>query len=154
RASLDGAGEHPGEQLGLHGNDGLGLEPESLVGLVVAGSTGTLAATAPRREAVGVGTGVQDVRTSVCALAVPDCADRSALAVSPAVMEPTPIHLLAPDSRTAVLTTFFMKSGCGCPDPPRRRTQSCIKRGVASRTEKQGQTSNCLARSSTEIVHP
>ena len=84
------------------------------------------APTTPRREAVGVGTGVQDIRAGVRAAAVPDCADRSAFGVSAAVMERPSVHLLAFGNRTAVLMTFS-----GCPDPPRHRTQSCRMRGVA-----------------------
>ena len=36
RAGLARAGRQPGEQLGLHGDDLAGLEPESLVGLALA----------------------------------------------------------------------------------------------------------------------
>ena len=65
-AGLDSTREYVGGQLGLHGDDGLDLELKSLVGVVAPGSTGELAATAPRGKAVGVGTGVQDIRAGVC----------------------------------------------------------------------------------------
>src|SRR5262249_49941348 len=40
---LAGAGGQPGKQLGVYGDDGLGVEPESLVGAAVAGGAWPLA---------------------------------------------------------------------------------------------------------------
>ena len=46
-AGAAGAGGQPGEQLGVHGDDGVGLEPEGVVGAVAAGGAGPLAGAAP-----------------------------------------------------------------------------------------------------------
>ena len=72
RAGVDGAGGQPGEQLGVHGDDGVGLEPEGVVGADAAGAARPLAGEAPGGEALGAAAGVQDVRERLRASAVPD----------------------------------------------------------------------------------
>ncbi len=101
-----------------------------MVGLAVAGGVGALAAAAPGREALGAGAGVQDVRASVRAAAVSAGANGSEVGVPLVVVEPAPADLLAVGDGVALLTARSLKSGCGCPDPPRPRAQSCRKSGV------------------------
>src|SRR5205085_7948120 len=49
-------------QLGLHADDGPGLEPEGLAGAALTGTTGTLAGATGGGEADASETGVPDVR--------------------------------------------------------------------------------------------
>ena len=96
------AGGQPGEQLGVHGDDGVGVGPEGVVGAAAAGAAGTLAGEASGREALGVGPGVQDLREGVRAAAVSDRPDGPAAGVSVAGVEPAPADLL-PVGRSAAL---------------------------------------------------
>ena len=52
-AGVAGAGGHVEEQLGVHGDDGLGLEPEGLVGVDAARPAGPVAGRTPGRKAAG-----------------------------------------------------------------------------------------------------
>ncbi len=90
-------------ERGLHGDDGVGLEPQSVVGAVVAGGARTLAAASPGREAVGVDPGVPDVCASVYPAAVPGRADGAPAGVSAAGVEPSPTDFLAAGGRVALL---------------------------------------------------
>lgn len=71
RASPVRPGGHARKQLGLHGDDGPGLEPESLVG-AMADRNAAPPREASRRKANRLGHGVQDVRGRLRADAVPD----------------------------------------------------------------------------------
>ena len=121
RAVADGAGGQSGEQLGVHGDDGVGLEPESLVGVDAAGRAGTLAGEIPSGEAWVLRHGVQDVRECLCASALPDRADGPQVGVSAVGMEPAPTDLLPPGSTCCVVETRETKSESGCSDPPRHQ---------------------------------
>src|SRR5262249_30741885 len=129
------------KQLGLHGDDGPGLEPQGVVGSVAAGSAGALAATASRGAAMGAGSGIQDVRAGVHAAAVSDRAHRPEAGVPLVVVESVPADLLAVGVRTPLLTPEILKSGSGCPDPPRPRVQSYRKSGETYKEYKRATSS-------------
>src|SRR5206468_12486005 len=107
----------PGEQWGVHGDDGVDVEPEGVVGPDAAGGRGTLARAAPRGEGVGAGVGVQSLRERLRASAVPDRADGTSPAVSVAVVEHASAHLLPDGSSAALLSQGSPKSESGCSDP-------------------------------------
>ena len=113
----------PGEQLGLHGNDGASLEPEGLVGAATSRTTRTLAGTASVGEANPLDDGVQDVRERVPAAAVPDYPYQPEVGVSLVVLEPMAARLLPRARRVTLLTSDLLKSESGRSDPPRRREQ-------------------------------
>src|SRR5262249_8431371 len=117
-AGLAGAGGQPGQQLGVHGHDGPGLGPESLVGVAAAGGAGALARAAPDPEALGAGVGVQDLCERLCAPAVPDRAAGAAVGVWAVGLERAPADLLPPGRTAAVLRPPTPKSESGCSDPP------------------------------------
>jgi len=114
------------QQLGLHGHDGIGLGPESVVCVDAARGRGPASGILPSGQALAARPGVQDVCASIRAHAVPDRADESADCVSVTVVELLPTDLLPPARRAAVLTPHPKKSESGCSDPPRlsgRHTQ-------------------------------
>src|ERR1700693_3912806 len=122
RARLEGAGKHVGEQRGLHGNDGLGLESQGLVGADAARGFGALAGPTARGETVGPGTGVQDVRAGLRPAALPISAYGSEVGVSLIVVESAPANFLAFGDSVTLLT-----------DGPRSRDPDVpIRRGVES----------------------
>jgi hypothetical protein len=108
----------PGVELGVHGDDGVGLGPEGVVGVAAAGNAGPLGRKVSDREALGVGVGVQDVRQCLHAVAVPVGTNESAVGVPTAVLEPSLADLLPPGGTLAVLSRRPPKSASGCADPP------------------------------------
>jgi hypothetical protein len=92
-----------GEQLGLHGDGGVGLEPEGVVGLVSIGGTGPLAGAAPGAETVGTASGVPNVPERVRAVAVPDSQDGAKGGVSALGLESPPADLLPTRQQTPLL---------------------------------------------------
>src|SRR5205823_310081 len=90
RTGVTGTGGQSDQQLGVHGDDGVGLEPESVVGFDTAGRGRSLAGTTPGRQTVGLEDRVQDVRECVCPFAVSNRADRGQVGVPLAGLEPVP----------------------------------------------------------------
>ena len=83
---VDDAGGQPGEQLGVHGDGQLGVEPEGLEHLAGAGVAATRGP--PRgREADAVADGVRDVLCGDDPDAVPDRAERQAADLPAVVVE-------------------------------------------------------------------
>ncbi len=99
-----GAGRQPALELGLHGDDLPGLEPESLVRSVAAGATGAMGGKTPTRETNGVEDGVQDILECVCPHSVPDCAHGTLLGLPPPGLESVATRLLATVRRLEMLT--------------------------------------------------
>src|SRR5262249_8758732 len=106
-----------GKQLGVHGDDGVGVEPESVVGAAAARGAGSLAGEASGRKALGAGPGVQNLCAGLCAFALSSGAWRSAASVSSAVVEPVSGDLLPLGRRLTLLTTQTLKSESRCSDP-------------------------------------
>ena len=104
---VDGAGRHPGRQLGVHGDDISGVEPESVVGALAERNAGAMVRALPRREGDGAGHGIQDVRERVYADAVPDRSHRPAIDLSPAELESLAIALLPDAVAIALLTDCY-----------------------------------------------
>src|SRR5260370_14770022 len=139
-AGLDGAGGQLGEKLVVHGDDGVGLEPDGLVGVDAAGRARPLAGQAPGREAVGLADRVQDVRERLRPTGVSGGAHGSETGVSSAVVEPIPTDLLPPCLRPAVLTSAPKKSESGCSDPPRHQERPRGKERATWINHKPGRT--------------
>ena len=97
RARPAGAGGQPGEQLGVHGDDGAGLEPEGVVGAVAARSAGPLAGATPRaRSSRCCGWSSRRFVNAFVRSAVPDRPHGPPAGLSAAVLEPVPADLLPP----------------------------------------------------------
>ena len=94
RAGVAGAGGHPGEQLGVHGDDGVGVEPEGVVGAAAAGGAGPLAGAASRGEAWVLRLEFKTFVNAFVRAAVPGGPDGPQVGVSAAVLEPAPVDLL------------------------------------------------------------
>src|SRR4051812_50189160 len=86
-AGLACAAGQPGEQLGLHGDDGVGLESEGVVGVAATRGARPLAGKVPSGEALGVTAGVQGLCECLCAAALPDCPQRPEVDLSLAGLE-------------------------------------------------------------------
>src|SRR5262249_52433032 len=86
RPCLDGAGERPGEQLGVHGDGVAGLDVEGVGGVALARGAPP-GRGAPGREAVVVADGVHDVPGGGDRAAVPDRAQWRAADLPAAVVE-------------------------------------------------------------------
>jgi hypothetical protein len=113
-----GTGGQFAQQLGVHGNDGNGVGPEGVVGAALTGGPGPASGQLQGRQTVGTRPGVQDVRASVRATAMPDRAQRQTVGLSIVVMESAPTDILPARQRAAVLTVGFLKSESGCSDQP------------------------------------
>src|SRR5262249_10047130 len=116
-AGVAGAGGQPGEQLGVHGDDGAGVGLEGVVGAAAAGGAGAGAGAARGAKALGAASGVKDVRDRLRGDPLPARADRAAAGVSVAVVEPAPADLLPPGGSVALLSAAALKSASGCADP-------------------------------------
>jgi len=119
-----GAGGPPAQQLGLHGDDGLGLGPEGLVGAATAGGAGAVAKTTPSRETLVVGAGIQNVCECVYAYPVPAGADGPAAGLPAVGLEPALADLLPCGRTAALLRVAALKSASGCADPCWHRARS------------------------------
>jgi hypothetical protein len=122
RAGVARARGQLGEQLGVHADDGLSLEPESLVGVDAARRSRPLARETSRRQTMGAETGIQDVLEHIHAPAVPNHQDRPQTGLPLVELEPALTHLLPAARCVALLNCCQSMSGSGCPDPPQRRT--------------------------------
>ena len=87
----------------VHGDDGLGVEFESVVGLVASRGSGSLAGAAPRGEAVGVESGIPILPECIYVAAVSDSPDGPEGGVSRAELEPPPTDLLPTGRQTPLL---------------------------------------------------
>src|SRR5580692_6788398 len=94
RAGVARTSRQPGEQLGLHVDDGLGLELEGLVGIDPARDSRPLARETSRRKTMGAETGIQDVPERIHALALPDPKDWRQAGLPTAWLEPASAYLL------------------------------------------------------------
>src|SRR6478609_10482492 len=92
-----GGGGQPGEQLGVHGDDGVGVEPEGVVRAVGPRAPASQGSSS-RAEAWAVADGVQDVRERDHPDAVPDHSRGSPPVVPAAVVERVAECVLASDS--------------------------------------------------------
>ena len=104
RACVAFAAGDTGEQLGIHGDDGVGLEPEGLVGVVASGGTGSLADASQRGEEVGVGAGVPNLPECVCIATVPDSQDGPEVGVSTLGLESSYVNIVQADRQTELLS--------------------------------------------------
>src|SRR5262245_51744900 len=123
-AGAAGAGGQPGEQLGVHGDDGAGVGPEGVVGAAAAGGAGAVAGAAPGAEALGAAPGVQDVCERLRTDPLSDRAGGAAAGVSAAVLESAPADLLPLARPAALLSQATLKSASGCADPRWHPTRS------------------------------
>ena len=87
REGVGDAGGQPGEQLGVHGDGVVGLEPEGVGGAAAAGGAPARPGT-PGREAVAVADGIRDVPRGADRDAVPDRAEWPSVDLPAAVVEP------------------------------------------------------------------
>jgi hypothetical protein len=110
RARLAGARRRSGEQLGLHGDGVVGLEPESMVGVVADGNSGALGRAPSARERNGVAHGVQNVRQRLHAAAEPDHPHGPTVDLPLAQLEPLERDVL-PRPRPATLLTQVTDAG-------------------------------------------
>src|SRR5262249_47308153 len=141
----------PGKQWGIHGDDGVGLEPESMVGAEPARGTGPLASPASNPKALGIALGVQEVCQCFCASAVPDHPHRPQADLSAPGLESVPADLLPVGRRVALLTRATLKSESGCSDPPRHQVQTCGKESEPCQRQ-DGNNAGCSSPSRTETV--
>ena len=125
RAIVVRPGRRLGEQLGLHGDDVAGLEPEGLVGADLAGAEGKWSsqrATAGG-EVACVADGIQDVLERDDAVAMPDCEDGPAVGVPCVGLESLVGRVLPFGRSVEVLTQLDPKPESGRSGPPRLLTQ-------------------------------
>src|SRR5580704_5402066 len=103
RAGVARTSGQPGEQLGLHADDGLSLEPEGLVGIDPARNSRPLARETSRRKTMGAETGIQDVPERIHAPSLPDPQDWPQAGLQAAWLEPASVNLLSFARRAALL---------------------------------------------------
>src|SRR5262245_58249684 len=109
------ASGHLAEQLGLHGHDLAGLDPQGLVRSAAAGKR-TPARPISRGQTLGAGPGVPHFRQLLHQPAVPDPSRRPPPHLPLAVVDPAPTDLLPFGRRPAALTRVSTKSESGCSD--------------------------------------
>src|SRR4051812_14444625 len=100
RALADGAGGRPGEQLGVHGDGVVGVEPEGVERLADAGGPAARGG-APRREARLAADGVRDVPRGGDRDAVPARPERRTADLSPDVVDAVARDVPAPGGAPA-----------------------------------------------------
>jgi len=105
------AGGRPGEQRGVHGHGGPGVEPEGLGGPVAA-RAGSMVGEAPIGEAIVVADGVQHILCGDDPGTLPGRADVPAGRVPLVVVEPVARHL--PEvGGAAARAAVVLRVGCG-----------------------------------------
>ena len=117
----NGARGQSGEQLGLHGDGGLGVESEGLVGAVADAALGTLAGAISAGASDRAANGVQNVRQCVRAAALSDYSSGSAANLSRAQLESVAEGVLPHVRAVAALTRSYRSRSLDAP----------VRRGIA-----------------------
>ena len=102
--ALHRAGGQPGKQLGVHGDDGAGVELEGVVRAVANRGTGPAHRTSPARKTNDPGHGIQDLHQRVSTVALSDRERRPTLDLSRSELESLATDLLPYDRPIALLS--------------------------------------------------
>src|SRR5208283_3293239 len=127
-ASVAGSGGHHGEQLGIHGDGGIGVESESLVGSVAHRQSGTLASASTRRKGESVADGVQNLHQCIHPHTLSNSSRGSTIDLSFGELELLATDVL-PSVRTVALLRTAKEPESGCSGPPRHVRAIARKRG-------------------------
>src|SRR5262249_23318616 len=103
-AGLTGAGGQSGEQLGVHGDGWVGLEPQSVVGVVADGNAGALGRASSPGKRHGVADGVQDLHQCLYVFSLPDCSRWPPLDLSAVELESVAKNLFPRTGPVTLLT--------------------------------------------------